>query len=67
MPIPEVFGHAEENGQRLICMSLMEGDSLQERLAKLTETGRRTVCAELRHDGHLAESPEARPVGSVHW
>lgn len=48
VPTPEVFGYAEDEGQRFIYMALMEGDSLQERFAKLTEVERRAVCAELR-------------------
>lgn len=48
VPIPEVFGHAEDGGQRFIYMALMEGDTLQERFAKMTDMERRVVCAELR-------------------
>lgn len=48
VPIPEVFGYAEDGGQRFLYMAMMEGVTLQERFARLTETERRAVCAELR-------------------
>lgn len=48
IPIPEVFGHAEDNDQRFIYMALMPGDTLQERFAKLTAMELRALCAELR-------------------
>lgn len=48
VPIPEVFGHAQNGGQRFIYMALMEGETFQERFANLVETERQAVCAELR-------------------
>lgn len=36
VPISEVFGYAEDNGQTFIYMALMQGDTLQKRFAKLT-------------------------------
>lgn len=48
IPIPEVFGYAEDGGQRFIYMALMEGKTLQERFAKLTEMELQAICAELK-------------------
>ncbi|KAJ4413982.1 hypothetical protein N0V82_008192 [Gnomoniopsis sp. IMI 355080] len=48
VPIPEVFGYAEDGGQRFIYMALMEGKTLQERFAKLTEMELQAICAELK-------------------
>lgn len=48
VPIPEVFGWAEDGEQRFIYMSLVEGDSLQARWAKMNEDERQAVCRELK-------------------
>ncbi|WEW58270.1 hypothetical protein PRK78_003738 [Emydomyces testavorans] len=49
VPIPEVFGWAEDGGQRFIYMSLIEGETLQERWGNMNEDERQAVCKELRH------------------
>lgn len=48
VPIPEVFGYDQDGGQTFLYMALIEGDTLQERFANLTEVERQVVCAELR-------------------
>ncbi len=48
VPIPEVFGWAEDGGQRFMYMSLVDGDTLQERFRAMNESERQTVCMELR-------------------
>lgn len=37
VPIPEVFGWAEDGGQRFIYMSLIQGETLLERWSDLSE------------------------------
>lgn len=49
VPIPEVFGWAEDTGQRFIYMSLIEGETLQERWGTMNEVERRAVCDELSY------------------
>ena len=46
--VPEVFGLTEDGGQRFIYMSLIEGETLQERWADMNEDERRAVCEELK-------------------
>ena len=48
VPIPEVFGWAEDGGQRFIYMSLVEGETLQARFGTMNESERQAVCKELR-------------------
>ena len=49
VPVPEVFGWTEDGGQRFIYMSLIEGETLQERWGDMNEDERRAVCEELKH------------------
>lgn len=49
VPIPEVFGWAEDGGQTFIYMSLIQGETLLERWSDMNENERRGVCEELRH------------------
>lgn len=48
MPIPEVFGWAEDGEQRFIYMALIEGDTLQRRWGGMAEEERLAVCAGLK-------------------
>ncbi|EEU34230.1 uncharacterized protein NECHADRAFT_85499 [Fusarium vanettenii 77-13-4] len=48
VPIPEVFGWAEDGGQMFIYMSLVEGDTLQARYSTMSQRERQAVCKELR-------------------
>lgn len=48
VPVPEVFGWAEDGGQKFIYMSLVEGDTLQARFSTMNEGERQAVCKELR-------------------
>jgi hypothetical protein len=49
VPVPEVFGWTEDGGQRFIYMSLIEGETLQERWCDMNEDERRVICEELKH------------------
>ncbi|KAI1949003.1 hypothetical protein LOZ12_002726 [Ophidiomyces ophidiicola] len=49
VPVPEVFGWAEDGGQRFIYMSLVEGETLQERWSDMSNNERRAICKELKH------------------
>ncbi|KAK1691088.1 phosphotransferase enzyme family protein [Colletotrichum godetiae] len=48
LPVPEIFDWAEDDGQRFIYMSLIEGVTLQDRWHDLIEDERRVVCEELK-------------------
>lgn len=48
VPIPEVFGWAEDGGQTFIYMSLVSGDTLQARWGSMSESEREAVCQKLR-------------------
>lgn len=48
VPIPEVFGWTEDQGQGFIYMSLIEGGTLQTRFGKMDESERQAVCNELK-------------------
>lgn len=48
VPIPEVFGWAEDGRQGFIYMSLVKGDTLQSRFGSMNESERQAVCKELR-------------------
>ncbi|RYO79250.1 hypothetical protein DL766_003826 [Monosporascus sp. MC13-8B] len=48
VPVPEVFGWAEDSGQQFIYVSLVEGDTLQARFSTMNESERQAVCKELR-------------------
>ncbi|KAK9849882.1 phosphotransferase enzyme family protein [Penicillium brevicompactum] len=49
VPMPEAFGWTEDGGQRFIYVSLIEGETLQERWCDMNDDDRRTVCLELKH------------------
>ncbi|KAF5020383.1 hypothetical protein F66182_7591 [Fusarium sp. NRRL 66182] len=48
VPVPEVFGWADDGGQQFLYMSLVEGDTLQSRFSTMNESERQAVCKELR-------------------
>ncbi|KND93233.1 hypothetical protein TOPH_02478 [Tolypocladium ophioglossoides CBS 100239] len=48
VPVPEVFGWTEDGKQRFIYMSLIEGETLQERCGDMSEDERIAVCEELK-------------------
>ncbi|KAF4442007.1 phosphotransferase family [Fusarium albosuccineum] len=47
VPIPEVFGWTEDEGQVFIYMQLVQGETLQARFNGLDEGERQSICAEL--------------------
>lgn len=47
VPIPEVFGWTEDGGQIFIYMSLIGGETLEQRWGALNKEGREAVCKEL--------------------
>ncbi|KAK1564152.1 phosphotransferase family protein [Colletotrichum navitas] len=48
VPVPEIFGWAEDDGQRFIYMSLIEGVTLQEVWCDMNEDERHVICGELK-------------------
>ncbi|GKT51827.1 uncharacterized protein ColSpa_12008 [Colletotrichum spaethianum] len=48
VPVPEIFGWTEDDGQRFIYMSLIEGVTLQERWCDMNEDEKRVICEELK-------------------
>lgn len=64
LPVPEVFGWAEDKGQTFIYMSHIEGDTLLDRWDGLTEDEKRTVCEELHHLVSLLRSLKQDPPGN---
>ena len=47
VPIPEVFGWTEDGGQVFIYMSLIEGETLEQRWGVLSQEEREAICREL--------------------
>ncbi|RDW93784.1 aminoglycoside phosphotransferase family protein [Aspergillus mulundensis] len=47
VPVPEVFGWTEDDGQVFIYMSLVEGETLEQRWGSLTAEERDSICVEL--------------------
>ena len=48
VPVPEVFGWAEDAGQGFLYMALVAGDTLASRWKDMAEDERLAVCAELK-------------------
>ncbi|KAM6516451.1 hypothetical protein FALCPG4_014634 [Fusarium falciforme] len=68
VPIPEVFGWAEDGGQRFIYMSLVEGETLQARFGTMNESERQVFCKELRsmvNAWRALTQEQDRYVGSI--
>lgn len=49
IPVPEVFGWTEDGCQKLIHMSFIEGETLQQRWGDMNEDERQSICEELKH------------------
>ncbi|KAJ5690400.1 hypothetical protein N7462_004792 [Penicillium macrosclerotiorum] len=49
VPIPEVFGWTEDDGQTFIYMALVDGDMLMDRWESLDEKERQCICHELNY------------------
>ncbi|KAK2863665.1 hypothetical protein FQN49_004111 [Arthroderma sp. PD_2] len=49
VPVPEVYGWTEDGDQRFIYMSLIEGETLQERWGNMNDNERINVCKELKN------------------
>lgn len=47
--VPEVFGWSEDGGQGFIYMSMIQGETLEQRWSGMSENERRAVCEELKH------------------
>lgn len=47
MPVPEVFGWAEDANQIFLYMQFIEGETLMARWGSLDEDERRAICKEL--------------------
>lgn len=47
VPVPEVLGWAEDGDQVFIYMSLIEGETLEQRWGVLNEEEREAICTEL--------------------
>jgi hypothetical protein len=48
VPVPEIFGWAEDADQTFLYMSFIEGETLMARWGTLNEDERRAICEELR-------------------
>ncbi|KAK2737105.1 hypothetical protein FQN57_000444 [Myotisia sp. PD_48] len=69
VPIPEVYGWAEDGGQGFLYMSLIEGDTLEERWTDMSEEERQAVCNDIRPLVQawrgLKQDKDASYIGSV--
>ncbi|KAF9773247.1 hypothetical protein IL306_008979 [Fusarium sp. DS 682] len=69
VPVPEVFGWTEDEGQRFIYMALIEGDTLQKRFRDLNEDERQALCKELKEMvnawGKLTQDKTDTYIGSI--
>ncbi|KAH8647525.1 kinase-like domain-containing protein [Ilyonectria robusta] len=69
VPIPEVFGWTKDADQIFIYMSLMDGETLQDRWSAMSEVERQAVCQELKHMAKawraLKQDKYDRYVGSL--
>ncbi|PWY81890.1 phosphotransferase family protein [Aspergillus heteromorphus CBS 117.55] len=65
IPIPDVFGWIEDGGQSFLYMSLIQGETLQERWSDMNEDERLSVCQELNRmvKAEGLEGFEARHLG----
>ncbi|RAL01363.1 aminoglycoside phosphotransferase family protein [Aspergillus ibericus CBS 121593] len=69
VPVPEIFGWTEDEGQTFIYMSLAEGDTLSNRWDDLSDDARRAICEELNELVNLVRTLEQDPrdmyIGSL--
>jgi hypothetical protein len=49
VPTPEIFGWSEDGGQVFVFMSLVEGETLEERWSSMNEVERQAICKKLQH------------------
>lgn len=49
VPVPEVFGWTEDGCQTFIYMSLIEGETLQQKWGDMNEDERQSICEELKY------------------
>ena len=61
IPIPEIFGWTEDDGQTFIYMSLIEGDTLADRWGGLSDGEKRAICEELHRFVELLRTLEQDP------
>ncbi|RAH54992.1 phosphotransferase family protein [Aspergillus piperis CBS 112811] len=61
IPVPEIFGWIEDNGQTFIYMSLIEGDTLADRWGGLSDDEKQAICEELHHYVKLLRTLEQDP------
>ena len=61
IPVPEIFGWTEDNGQTFIYMSLIEGDNLADRWGGLSDDEKRAICEELHQYVKLLRTLEQDP------
>ncbi|KAI0095802.1 kinase-like domain-containing protein [Nemania sp. FL0031] len=70
VPIPEVFGWAQDQGQTFIYMSLIHGDPLNERWPSMTTEERLKICVELQSAvsawRNLRQDEGTCYIGSLH-
>lgn len=48
LPVPQVFGWTEDEGQTFIYMALVEGQTLMDRWSDLSGDEKQAICEELR-------------------
>ncbi|ODA77339.1 hypothetical protein RJ55_06967 [Drechmeria coniospora] len=69
VPVPEVFGWTEDEGQFFIYMALIDGETLQDRWGGMNEEERLAVCEELRSMAkawrNMKQEGNERYVGSL--
>ncbi|BCR97851.1 uncharacterized protein AKAW2_31170A [Aspergillus luchuensis] len=61
IPVPEIFGWIEDNGQTFIYMSLIEGDTLADRWGGLSDDEKQAICEELHQYVKLLRTLEQDP------
>ncbi|KAI3343332.1 kinase-like domain-containing protein [Ustulina deusta] len=70
VPVPEVFGWTQDQGQTFLYMSLVYGDPLHERWPTMTRDEKSQICAELRRAASawrsLRQGDNDGYIGSVH-
>lgn len=70
VPVPEVFGWTQDQGQTFLYMSLVNGDPLHQRWPDMTRDERSQICAELRWTASawrsLSQNGNGCYIGSVY-
>ncbi|KAH7885044.1 kinase-like domain-containing protein [Phlebopus sp. FC_14] len=69
VPVPEVYGWCQDNGQVFIYMELVDGLTLKERWPSLSQEDQKAICNEIAgivHSlGTLEQPPDDRFIGSI--